>query len=209
MPAAWAARRVSSVSSAARISPATARTSSMTRLAEALREPCCCARGIASRSARARGPSLGPLLDEHRKPASPLLLSRTIGHEVAHAAEQGMGLGCSVLRQQKVAVLRQQVSTMPGFRVDESRQRQIDGLEHLVGVLDQGGGVREAEYWRRRGRPRGARRQWRREKAIARRVMECPAENSCARHVHRPQIQLMCWQEPLMCGKNRHTTNTT
>ena len=33
---------------------------------------------------------------------------------------------------------------MPGFRVDESRQRQIDGLEHLVGVLDQGGGVREA-----------------------------------------------------------------
>ena len=95
------------------------------------------------------GHLLEPLLDEHRKPASPLLLSRTIGHEVVHAAEQGMGLGCSVLvRQQKVAVLRQQVSTMPGFRVDESRQRQIDGLEHLVGVLDQGGGVREAEYWR-------------------------------------------------------------
>ena len=33
---------------------------------------------------------------------------------------------------------------MPGLCVDESRQRQIDGLEHLVGVFDQRGGIREA-----------------------------------------------------------------
>ena len=97
-------------------------------LAKARGEPCRYGRGLAALAQLEHaGHLLEAFVDKRRESPGPLLLGWAIGHEVAQAAEQGMRLGCSALvGLQKVAVLRQQVSAMSSFGVDESRQRQIE-----------------------------------------------------------------------------------
>ncbi len=97
-------------------------------LAEARREACRCARGIAALAQLEHASHLlDPIVDKRRESPSPLQLSGAIGYEVGQAADQRMRFGGSALvGLKKVAVLREQVSAVPGFCVDESRQRHIN-----------------------------------------------------------------------------------